>query len=391
MIHNEQTYLISNGTILYSPELREIQNGAVLVIDGKIKAIYKKSSQGEFFASTNNIPIINAKNHYVGPGFIDMHIHGCGGHDTGETDKKLALESMTRFLCERGITSFQPAVVPDIQTMSEVEQAIKDSKVLQHHVIGVLNEGPFISIEKKGGLPIESIKEYSKDFLEQLLSFKKGDRSLLTTMTFAPELEGAMEGREILESHKVKVAWGHSSSYSDMLPKVKGVHFTHLFNAMNGIDHKRPGLAMIPFLDDYNDSTCELIADTVHVNPLTMDFIFKNIGSDRVCIISDSMKNGGVGKGESIYLGREVVCDGMVSRYKDNNTLIGSAMMIDETASNLCLKKKINVFDLFKMISVNPAKVLGLKDRGAIEEDRRSDIVILDNNYRPSDVFTSCL
>lgn len=413
MIHSLSNYAIIHGNIFSGSRVELIFDSSVLVSNGKIKDISKDSARMLKNARDKGIPCFDVGGAFVGPGLIDMHIHGCGGHDTGEYDKRAALEDMAKFLCNRGVTTFQPAVVPELSTMSEVHGAWKSSEIIRYHVPSVYNEGPFIALSKKGGLPEESIRPFSPIYMEKLLSYKittgwesndsgtiEGkEKSLLGTMTFAPELEGAATAREMMEHAGVKVAWGHSAAYADQIPgadtgvscsdrnTVKGAHFTHLFNAMNGIDHRRPGLALIPFLDAYKDSTCELIGDTVHVNPFTMKFIFENIGTDRICLISDSMAGGGLGPGESVYLGRNVVCDGMVSRYKDSGTLIGSAMMINDTSRHLVEKGFIQVDDIFKIASVNPARVLGLDDRGAISVGRRGDIVVLDKSLQVKEVF----
>lgn len=393
MIHSLCNYVIIHGNIFTGTKLELCIDSGVWVSDGKIKEISRDSAKMLKSARDKGIPCFDVRGAFVGPGLIDMHIHGCGGHDTGEYDKRAAIEDMAKFLCQRGITSFQPAVVPDIATMHEVNEAWKSSEIIRYHVTGIYNEGPFISLAKKGGLPEESIRDFDPVYLDKLISYKivrdGVERPLLGTMTFAPEIEGAATGREMLESAGVKVAWGHSSSYAEQIPAIKGAHFTHLFNAMNGIDHHRPGLALIPFLDSFSDSTCELIGDSVHVNPLAMKLVFEKIGTNRVCLISDSMSAGGTGPGESVYLGREVVCDGMVSRYKENGTLIGSAMMINDTSRHLVEKGFIQVDDIFRIASLNPANVLGLEDRGAISVGRRGDIIVLDKNLQVKEVFIS--
>lgn len=396
MVHSLSNFVIIHGNIFVGSRLELFSDSGVWVYNGKIKEISRDSGKFLKTAREKGIPCFDVGGAFVGPGLIDMHIHGCGGHDTGEYDKRAALEDMSRFLCSRGITSFQPAVVPNIATMAEVYESWKSSEIIKYHITGVYNEGPFINLEKKGGLPAESIRKFDPVYLDKLLSYKirgndeseeYGERSLLGTMTVAPELEGADTAREMLEAAGVKVAWGHSAAYGEQVPTVKAAHFTHLFNAMRGIDHKKPGLAIIPFLKSFEDSTCELIGDSVHVNIMTMKFIFENIGSDRVCLISDSMSAGGTGPGESVYLGRDVICDGQVSRYKEDGTLIGSAMMINDTSRYLVEQGIIQLDDIFRIASVNPAKVLNLNDRGAISVGRRGDIVILDKELKVKEVF----
>ena len=389
MTHHKTDYAIIHAEIISGSQPLLIQDGGILVSQGKIQKIFADSTEAQRQAEKLNLEIIDAEGAWLGPGLIDMHIHGCGGHDTGEQDLQTALESMAEFLCQRGITSFQPAVFPSVETMERTQTALEASRTAAYHVASVYNEGPFIAPEKKGGLPAESLRPFTADYMAQLLSFRHPatGRPLLGTMTVAPELEGADTAWEMAREAGAKIAWGHSAAYADGLPRRQGVHLTHLFNAMNGIDHRRPGLAIVPFLRHYQDATYELIADTVHVNQLTMEFLIRSLGTERLCLISDAMAAAGMGPGESVYLGRQVVCDGRVSRYKEGNILIGSAMLIHDTGRQLVEAGLIDVAGFFRIASVNPARVLGLTDRGAIEVGRRADLVLLDKELKVQAVF----
>ena len=389
MTHYKTDYAIIHAEILAGSQPHTIHEGGILVAQGKIQEIFPDSQQAAAQARQQGLEIIDAGGAWLGPGLIDMHIHGCGGRDTGEQDLQTALETMAEFLCQRGITSFQPAVFPSVETMERTQTALEASRTAAYHVASVYNEGPFIAPEKKGGLPAESLRPFTADYMAQLLSFRHPatGRPLLGTMTVAPELEGADTAWEMAKEAGARLAWGHSAAYADGLPRRQCVHLTHLFNAMNGIDHRRPGLAIVPFLRHYQDATYELIADTVHVNQLTMEFLIRSLGTERLCLISDAMAAAGMGPGESVYLGRQVVCDGRVSRYKEGNILIGSAMLIHDTGRQLVEAGLLDVADFFRIASVNPARVLGLTDRGAVEVGHRADLVLLDKELKVQAVF----
>lgn len=400
MTHFKTDYAIINAELVIgqagspassSPNDEILHKAGLIVRQGNIQEIFADSTEAQSQAQKLNLEIIDAGGAWLGPGLIDMHIHGCGGRDTGEPDMKDVLEAMADFLCQRGITSFQPAVVPTVETMARTQAALEASKTAAYHVCSVYNEGPFIAPEKKGGLPAESLRPFTTDYMKQLLSFRHPatGRPLLGTMTVAPELEGADTAWEIAMEAGARIAWGHSAAFADDLPRRQGVHLTHLFNAMNGIDHRRPGLAIAPFLRQYQDATYELIADTVHVNPLTMEFLIRSLGTERLCLISDAMAAAGMGPRESVYLGRQVVCDGRVSRYKEGNTLIGSAMLIHDTGRQLVQAGLLDVAGFFRIASVNPARVLGLTDRGAVEAGRRADLLLLDKELEVQEVFVA--
>ena len=389
MTHYKTDYAIIHAEILAGSQPHTIHEGGILVAQGKIQEIFPDSQQAAAQAQKLGLEIIDAQGAYLGPGLIDMHIHGCGGTDTGQEDLQTALETMAQFMSQRGITSIQPAVFPSVEVMAKAQAALEASPMAAYHVCSIYNEGPFIAPEKKGGLPAESLRPFTADYMAQLLSFRHPatGRTLLGTMTVAPELEGADTAWEMAKEAGARLAWGHSAAYADGLPRRQCIHLTHLFNAMNGIDHRRPGLAIVPFLKQYQDATYELIADTVHVNQLTMEFLIHTLGTDRLCLISDAMAAAGMGPGESVYLGRQVICDGRVSRYKEGNILIGSAMLIHDTGRQLVEAGLLDVADFFRIASVNPARVLGLTDRGAVEVGHRADLVLLDKELKVQAVF----
>ena len=185
MTHHKTDFAIIHAEIISGSQPLLIQDGGILVVDGKIQEIFPDSNLAKQVAQSQGLEIVDAGGGYLGSGLIDMHIHGCGGHDTGEQDLQTALESMAEFLCQRGITSFQPAVFPSVETMTKTQAALEASPSAAYHVCSVYNEGPFIAPEKKGGLPGESLRTFTTDYMAQLLSCRHpaSGRPLLGTMT----------------------------------------------------------------------------------------------------------------------------------------------------------------------------------------------------------------
>lgn len=397
MLHTEKSYLIKNVNIVRENEI--INDANILVENGIIKSITQAASSTQ--AKNNcaaekkvlkDFSVFDAGGKFAGTALCDMHIHGAGGFDTASFDRKKNLEGMANFLASRGITSFQPTIVADLETLREVCDAFSESDVLKKCVSGVYMEGPFIAPEKKGGLPAECIRSCSDTkFLRDILAVQYNGRPLIRTMTLAPELENAEKISAMLDEAGVKVAWGHSAAFLENLknqPRTNtNVHITHLFNAMNGIDHRKPGLAAVPFLPKYKNATFELICDTVHVKPEILSLVVNSLGTERLCVISDAMSGAGLGEGETTYLGKQVVCDGKASYYKESGTLIGSAALICDTARDLCKSNNLSIKDFFRIASSNPKKILGTAESGKIAEGNRADIILVDSDFNITDVF----
>jgi len=381
MTIRKSTYLLINAKII--PGNKEPIGDCVLVERGIIRKIGRQADMPRI----GEIPVIDAQGLTVGPGLIDMHLHGAGGVDISEGDALANLLHMADFLEDRGITSFQPAMVMDMDRLHSIQQALQNNTRIAHKIPGVLVEGPFLNQRRRGGIPKENIGEFSPTQLELILSIKANGHPVVRSMTFAPEIEGSDAIRQHLEDAGVMPAWGHSEAYCEDVLDLKPCHLTHCFNAMPGMDHRKPGLALLPFLRKNLDMTFEIIADGVHIHPAMLDFICLHAAKYQICLISDAMKSAGLGVGESLYLGQKVWCDGRVSRYMDTGVLIGSAMLISETARELFARGWIDAQMFFQIASTNPARVLGLADRGSLEEGKLADMVLCDGDMRISAVL----
>jgi N-acetylglucosamine-6-phosphate deacetylase len=275
----------------------------------------------------------------------------------------------------------------DMDRLLSIQQVLQENNRIALKIPGVLVEGPFLNERRRGGIPAENIEKFSRTRLERILAIKAHGRPIVRTMTFAPELEGSEAIRHLLVEAGVTPTWGHSEAYCEDVMAWEPCHLTHCFNAMPGMDHRKPGLALLPFLRKNSDLTFEIIADGVHINPAMLDFICLHAAKNQICLISDAMKSAGLGAGESIYLGQKVWCDGRVSRYMDTGVLIGSAMLISETARELFARGWIDAQMFFQIASTNPAKVLGMSDRGVLEEGKLADIVLCDADMTISAVL----
>ena len=172
MTHFKTDYAIINAELVVDKTSSQANNNAegilhkagLIIQQGKIQEIFADSTEAQAQAQKLGLEIIDAQGAYLGPGLIDIHIHGCGGTDTGQEDLQSALETMAQFLAQRGITSFQPAVFPSVEVMAKAQAALEASPLAAYHVCSIYNEGPFIALEKKGGLPAESLRDFTAEY-----------------------------------------------------------------------------------------------------------------------------------------------------------------------------------------------------------------------------------
>lgn len=346
------------------PECVGISNGVI-------------SSVGDAAAEKN--AAIDLRGATLFPGFIDIHNHGAAGVDVNEADADSLLE-VSRFLATRGVTSWLPTFVPDsFETYKRVIAAIDEVMARQTNlavaqIVGVHYEGVFASKQMCGALRPEYFKTFSGVELAELPRLKGGAH--LTTL--APEIDGGIELIKALVKENWIPSVGHTKADFATLQAAFDAgarHVTHLFNAMTGIHHRDVGVAGWALTND--DVSCEIIADCIHVHPEMLKFAANSKPSDKLILVSDSVAPTGLGDGEFELWGETIsVRDGRTQN--ERGSIAGSVITSLDAVRNY-LKLGFEPEIVAKMASTNPAALLGLTDRGAIEPGMRADLVAIND------------
>jgi N-acetylglucosamine-6-phosphate deacetylase len=342
-----------------------VHPGRVLVRDGWISDVD--------FANTD------IDGPYIAPGFVDVHVHGRGGHDA--MGPAGALDGMARALLRHGVTSFLPTAVTaalgDLAAFAERVRAWMPSAPDDGAApLGFNLEGPFINPVRKGAQNPDHIRvpaEVSTAELEPLLAG-------LRITTIAPEIPGALELIHWLRSRGVAASLGHSSATVEegRAGYAAGARTTtHLFNAMTGVDHRSPGLAVAALLED--DAFVELIADGHHVRESVWPLILRAKPADRLILVSDGVSFGGTSTRAGLLGGLEVVIDGDRCVLADGGNLAGSVIALDTAVRNVA-HSGVPLPRAVAAASREPLALLGITDRGRLEPGLRADLVELDDD-----------
>lgn len=337
----------------------DIVPGRVTIDAGRIAAIEPDPS--------------GARGPYVAAGFIDLHVHGWGGHDA--MGGREALAEMARALLRRGVTSFLPtAVSAPLATLAAFVRSLDDPPNGGAEVLGANLEGPFLSPERRGAHDVRHLLrpvDIARAELEPLLD---GVR----LMTVAPELDGAPELIRWLTDRGITVALGHSAATADETRAgfAAGARTTtHLFNAMTGLDHRAPGLALAALLDPA--VAVELIADGHHVHPALWPLITERKAPDRLLLVSDAVAAAGLGDGPGRLGDLDIEIVGTRVTLAGSTTLAGSAIALDDAVRNL-VAAGIGLPDAVAAATRAPLAVIGVSDRGRLAVGQRADLVELD-------------
>lgn len=318
---------------------------------------------------------------FVAPGFVDVHVHGWGGHDA--MGDAAGLDGMSRSLLQRGVTSFLPTAVTAplatlIQFADRVRGWMPGAPPDGAEPLGFNLEGPFLSAARRGAHDAAYLvdpAQVDEAALEPLIDG-------LRLITVAPERPGALSLIARLRAHGVAVSMGHSAAtYEEARGgfAAGGTTTTHVFNAMSGFDHRAPGLAVAALLDDA--AWVELIADGQHVHPAIWEIIRRLKPVDRLLLVSDAIALAGTGDGRAFVGGLEVEVVGGRVTLAGTATLAGSTIALDDAVRNL-VGSGFALPAAVAAASRNPLAMLGVTDRGRIEPGQRADLVELDDALR---------
>ena len=366
----------------------EITDAGILIRDGVIEAIGSRRDMTVPSGATE----ISATDQTAIPGFIDVHIHGAGGHDVMEGTAE-AMSTVAKTLARHGTTSFVATTVtasPD-DTCRSVEgiahYITRQFEALQTkaEVLGIHYEGPFINKARRGVHPAEWVQLPSAELLQRLLQAAAGNARILT---IAPELLGAVPCMHAARDAGVVIAMGHTdATYEQARAGIAhgARHAVHVYNAMRPFSHRDSGV--IGAVLTSPEVTAELIADGVHVEEAAMRLLLQAKGPACVILISDGLSATGMPDGKYMLGGFEVTVTGGVCRNAEGK-LAGSTLTLDRALRNV-VALGVPLQDAVRMLTANPAKLLGIEfKKGALRTGADADIVLLDENLQVSNVWT---
>ena len=323
---------------------------------------------------------------YVIPGLIDVHNHGNSGADFSDGDYD-GLVKMAQYLAANGVTSFSPASMT--LPYDVLETAYKTAVRLRNEqpegcarLMGIQMEGPFFSEKKKGAQNGAYLRLPDFEAFQRLYDASEG---LIRIADVAAELPSAVEFAE-KASKLCTVSIAHTDCTYEEATAVFDAgasHLTHLYNAMPGIHHRKPG--PIGAGSERENVVAELICDGQHIHPSAVRMAFR-LFPGRICLISDALRCCGMPDGQYTLGGQDVFLSGGVAKLRDG-TLAGSATNLYD-----CMRKAVE-FGIPKeqailSATLIPAREIGCEaEIGSIESGKLADFVVCDEGLSLVRVF----
>lgn len=359
-----------------------ISNATVLISGKKIKAVSERDIDAP------DATVIDAAGKYVSPGFIDIHVHGGGGHDFMDGSEEAFL-AIARTHARYGTT----AMVPTTLTSEKADllktldlYALADAKnTMGAQFLGMHLEGPYFAMSQRGAQDPRYIRNPDEDEYKEVIAYSKA----IKRWSAAPELPGAIKFARYLQANGIIPALAHTDAiYEEVVEAFENGYTlaTHLYSGMSGVSRRNAfryaGVIESAFLIDAMD--VEVIADGIHLPAPLLKLIYKIKGPDRIALITDAMRAAGMPEGESVLgnkdTGLKVIVEDGVAKLPDRSSFAGSVATCDRLVRNMVNMANVPLVEAIRMMTQNPATIMGVGDnKGALAAGKDADVVIFDD------------
>ncbi len=380
---------LRNATVILPDRL--MPNARIRIENGLIAAIEPDESfevEGES---------IEMNGDYVAPGFVDIHVHGGGGADFMDgTEDAIRIAASTHL--RHGTTTLFPTTTTgspaSILAMIEAARRVSTEASLPQNsrisplpdIPGIHLYGPYFAPDKCGCHDVSGRRDPTSDDFRNY--FETG---FVRIATCAAELPGARAFYEAARRLGCFITCGHSNaSWAEMQAAFEAGmrHVDHFWCAMSSVSSLRPRLGtpmqagMEQFVLMNRAMSTEVIADGQHLAPELLEFAFRMIGPDRLCLVTDSSRAldspPGRYKFGHFEMGSDFIHDGSVGRAPTGG-LASSVMGMDHMVRIMKRDTSATLPEVIRMATLTPARLTGLDDRiGSVEPGKTADLVILD-------------
>lgn len=365
--------LVDHGYV-FDTKKRAFLPRRLLISDGVIRKVLE---QTDFAPETD--AVIDAGEACVFPGFVDVHTHGRAGEDFNFADAA-AMKNMARSYAAIGTTSLFPtlasapfdALCASARTIRSLRGSTGGAEFLGVHL-----EGRYLNPAKRGAHDPSLIVPPDAEELRRFMNCS----GIPLHVSAALELDRDRSFAAAARASGATLGLGHTAaSYSEAMEvfRMWGVSFTHLYNAMPSLHHRDGGPVLAAF---EAGAYAELICDGLHISPAVVSFTYRNVGRERLVLITDSMAAAGAPDGDYMIAGSPALVRGGIARTPEG-ALAGSTLDLYRAVENLASFCGIPLTDALLCATVNPAAEVGLSGSvGELIPGARADFIISEPDF----------
>ena len=369
---------------IYS-ETGVIYCGALLLEGEKIAGVFREHRPGQEEKADR---VIDGRGTTAVPGYIDIHVHGGGGHDLNDGTTE-SVRQTRDFYQKHGITTFFPSYLA--LPLDQIETCLESLRTVQSdnapgkaEIAGAHLEGPFLNPQYHGSQPVDQIVPID----DTNVSIYERYKDLIARTTIAPEYGHNMEYFPGIAALGIQISMGHSCATIQQARegwKKGATSVTHLYNAMSQTHKEGPyrigGLVEAGLTLD--GLYAETICDGYHLPNELLRIAFRCKGPDKMVIVSDACLCAGLPSGSVVQTaGMSFYVENGISMNEARTSFASSTSPIDRMVRHLIFDTKLPAEAVIRMASATPAKLMGIYDRkGSIAVGKDADINLVDANF----------
>jgi N-acetylglucosamine-6-phosphate deacetylase len=340
--------------------------------------------------------IIDGRGGYLAPGFIDLHVHGARGRNAMEANPEAFAEILQHHAgggtTSLTLTSIVAPLEGTLRLLAAARTWNAENREPSVRLLGIHLEGPFFSPGRAGAHDPAQIRVPAAAEIEALLAYA----DVISQMTLAPEVPGALELIARLRAHGIIASGGHSDAWDEDAQAALDAgmsQVTHVFNAMSGARKRGPGrvAGLLEVALSEPRLRCELIADGHHVAPTLLRLVYRAKGAGGVTLVTDASPGAGLAEGAAYRFGNvDCIVRGGVGLTADGAALAGSTSTMIQGVANLVRQARVPLVDAVRMATWNPAVVLGVeKLLGLLIQGNAADLVLLSSELEVMATYVS--
>ena len=375
--------VVFNGRLIL-PDGTVAEDKVLICSSGKIEGIIDEKD----YVSEPYDEVIDAGRNYVTPGFIDLHVHGGGGHDFMDGTIEAFLGA-ARAHAKHGTTSMIPTTLtcPDEELFRSFE-VFREANLQNEdgaQMLGLHLEGPYFNPKQAGAQDPLYLRNPSPEHYNEIL--EKG-ADVISRWSAAVELDGINGFAEALRKHGIIASVAHTTALCDQVIAAHKSGFclmTHFYSAMSSVTKRNSlrhaGAVEAAYLLD--DMAVEIIADGIHLPKALLQFAYKFKGPRKTALCTDAMRGAGMPDGVynlgSLAKGQPVRVEDGMAKLMDKQALAGSVCTADRLIRTMVELAEVPLSDAVMMMTWTPASILGIQDRkGSLAVGLDADLVIFD-------------
>ncbi|MFK0278248.1 N-acetylglucosamine-6-phosphate deacetylase [Ensifer sp. NPDC090286] len=344
--------------------------------------------------------VLDMSDHFICPGFVDIHIHGAAGADYMDGTAE-AVRAVNRAHARHGTTSVFPTTTTG--SFEQLNAMIKACENVHSNwlpsdgarIAGVHFYGPYFAEDKVGVHSKEGRRDPVREEYEYFLT-----KEIVRIATCASELPGALEFFEFARQQGCFITCGHSNAAWGELEAAFALgmrHVDHFWCAMSSVSslRQRFGTPMQAGMEQYvlmnDEMSTEVIADGIHLSDDLLRFAFEMIGPQRTCLVTDANRAMDAPPGKYRFGSEDdgtwVFSDGNSVRGADGS-LASSMHGMDRMVRTMAHAVGRDLPSVIRMASLTPAELVGAAgDIGSIETGKMADFVVLDRDLNVKSVI----